>query len=191
MLQYGFFKARRGPDANMYFHPSFIRGAPYLLSELLKCKKAQAQSPSRIQNREHDFITNDASRRLLDGENFEKALKVQSKAVLSYAQCRYNAAMYTCIPQHQQKLMSTNTQSLLPYLGDELSSSESDSSWRRGNSNEAFHKIFENSIVSENEASDSLHYCPDSDGVSTAVSSKASLNDCAAMALISLAGCAS
>lgn len=180
----------------MYFHPSFIRGAPYLLSELLKCKKAQAQSPSRIQNREHDFIKNNASRRLrkesvLDCENFEKALKVQSKAVLNYAQCRYNAAMYTCIPQNQQKLMSTNAQTFLPYLGDELSSSESDSSWRRGKSNVAFHKLFENAIVSENEASDSLHYSPDSDGASTAMSSKASLNDCAAMALISLAGCAS
>lgn len=37
---YGFSKVRRGPDADMYAHPSFQRGHPELLSELKKCKTA-------------------------------------------------------------------------------------------------------------------------------------------------------
>lgn len=35
-LQYGFTKVRRGPDTDMYAHPSFVRGCPDLLSELRK-----------------------------------------------------------------------------------------------------------------------------------------------------------
>jgi len=37
---YGFNKVRRGPDADMYAHPSFLRGRPEFLSELKKCKSA-------------------------------------------------------------------------------------------------------------------------------------------------------
>lgn len=37
---YGFSKVRRGPDADMYAHPSFLRGRPEILSELKKCKSA-------------------------------------------------------------------------------------------------------------------------------------------------------
>merc|ERR1711862_642939 len=33
---YGFFKVRRGPDIDMYAHPSFIRGCPEALSHLRK-----------------------------------------------------------------------------------------------------------------------------------------------------------
>jgi hypothetical protein len=35
--QYGFSKVRRGPDTDMYAHPSFIRGKPELLYHLRKC----------------------------------------------------------------------------------------------------------------------------------------------------------
>mmetsp|Transcript_20774 Transcript_20774/g.23267 ORF Transcript_20774/g.23267 Transcript_20774/m.23267 type:complete len:259 (-) Transcript_20774:200-976(-) len=34
---YGFSKVRRGPDADMYAHPTFIRGKQELLCQLLKC----------------------------------------------------------------------------------------------------------------------------------------------------------
>jgi hypothetical protein len=180
----------------MYFHPAFVRGAPYLLSELLKCKKPPAQSPSRFQNREQKFVKSHTPLRLfkesvLECENSKKALKVKSKTALNDAHCRYNAAMNNCL--HQQYLVSLNTQTILPYLTDESSYSEAtDISWRRGNSNEAFHMLDFNLIhASENESCDSLHCCPDLDGASIAVRSKVSLNDCAAMALISLAGCAS
>eukprot|EP00557_Chaetoceros_sp_GSL56_P001300 CAMPEP_0176492992 /NCGR_PEP_ID=MMETSP0200_2-20121128/9314_1 /TAXON_ID=947934 /ORGANISM="Chaetoceros sp., Strain GSL56" /LENGTH=273 /DNA_ID=CAMNT_0017890631 /DNA_START=71 /DNA_END=892 /DNA_ORIENTATION=+ len=37
---YGFSKLRRGPDADMYAHPSFLRGRPEMLSQLKKCKTA-------------------------------------------------------------------------------------------------------------------------------------------------------
>jgi hypothetical protein len=37
---YGFTKVRRGPDTDMYAHPSFLRGYPDMLSELKKCKSA-------------------------------------------------------------------------------------------------------------------------------------------------------
>merc|ERR1711862_1092534 len=33
---YGFFKVRRGPDTDMYAHPSFVRGCPETLSQLKK-----------------------------------------------------------------------------------------------------------------------------------------------------------
>jgi hypothetical protein len=39
-LQYGFSKVRRGPDTDMYAHPSFIRGKPELLHHLRKCPTA-------------------------------------------------------------------------------------------------------------------------------------------------------
>lgn len=35
--QYGFAKVRRGPDADMYSHPSFLRGHPEMLMQLRKC----------------------------------------------------------------------------------------------------------------------------------------------------------
>jgi hypothetical protein len=181
----------------MYFHPAFVRGAPYLLSELLKCKKAPAQSPSKFQSREKKFVKNNTPLRLfkesvLKCENIEKTLKAKSKAALNDAHCRYNAAMYNCMFPHQQYLVSLNTQTFLPYFCDESSYSEAtDISWRRGNSNESFHITLGSANASENESYDSLHCCPDSDGASTAMRSKVSLNDCAAMALISLAGCAS
>mmetsp|Transcript_19334 Transcript_19334/g.44054 ORF Transcript_19334/g.44054 Transcript_19334/m.44054 type:complete len:239 (-) Transcript_19334:173-889(-) len=50
---YGFSKVRRGPDADMYAHPSFIRGSPSNLSELRKentrglKKLPQTQSSSK------------------------------------------------------------------------------------------------------------------------------------------------
>mmetsp|Transcript_20448 Transcript_20448/g.26821 ORF Transcript_20448/g.26821 Transcript_20448/m.26821 type:complete len:246 (+) Transcript_20448:19-756(+) len=34
---YGFSKVRRGPDADMYAHPSFLRGRPEMLMQLRKC----------------------------------------------------------------------------------------------------------------------------------------------------------
>jgi hypothetical protein len=37
---YGFSKVRRGPDADMYAHPGFIRGCQDNLSQLRKCKSA-------------------------------------------------------------------------------------------------------------------------------------------------------
>jgi len=37
---YGFSKVRRGPDADMYAHPSFMRGRSDKLSQLRKCKSA-------------------------------------------------------------------------------------------------------------------------------------------------------
>lgn len=37
LFQYGFTKVRRGPDTDMYAHPSFIRGLPERLSQLRKC----------------------------------------------------------------------------------------------------------------------------------------------------------
>lgn len=37
---YGFSKVRRGPDADMYAHPSFLRGSPEILTDLKKCKSA-------------------------------------------------------------------------------------------------------------------------------------------------------
>jgi hypothetical protein len=37
---YGFSKVRRGPDADMYAHPSFLRGQTDTLAELTKCKSA-------------------------------------------------------------------------------------------------------------------------------------------------------
>lgn len=46
---YGFTKLRRGPDADMYAHPSFLRGCPEMLSELKKCKSATAATAA-IQN---------------------------------------------------------------------------------------------------------------------------------------------
>lgn len=42
---YGFSKVRRGPDTDMYAHPSFVRGCPEVLSELRKC----SNSKERIQ----------------------------------------------------------------------------------------------------------------------------------------------
>jgi len=40
LIKYGFSKVRRGPDTDMYAHPSFLRGYSDLLSELKKCKSA-------------------------------------------------------------------------------------------------------------------------------------------------------
>lgn len=42
-LQYGFSKVRRGPDSDMYAHPSFIRGQPDLLMLLRKCTSTVKQ----------------------------------------------------------------------------------------------------------------------------------------------------
>lgn len=38
---YGFSKVRRGPDTDMYAHPSFVRGCPEALSQLRKCTSSK------------------------------------------------------------------------------------------------------------------------------------------------------
>jgi len=43
---YGFAKVRRGPDTDMYAHPSFIRGKPELLLHLRKCSSASRRKTS-------------------------------------------------------------------------------------------------------------------------------------------------
>jgi hypothetical protein len=40
---YGFSKVRRGPDTDMYAHPSFVRGKPELLTRLRKCASAASR----------------------------------------------------------------------------------------------------------------------------------------------------
>ena len=42
--QYGFSKVRRGPDTDMYAHPSFVRGKPELLTHLRKCTPARKKT---------------------------------------------------------------------------------------------------------------------------------------------------
>jgi HSF-type DNA-binding len=58
LFQYGFSKVRRGPDTDMYAHPSFIRGKPELLSELRKCSSAVSRrKASRSVGDESDVST--------------------------------------------------------------------------------------------------------------------------------------
>lgn len=44
--QYGFTKVRRGPDVDMYVHPSFRRDQPETLSLLRKCTSASGRKRS-------------------------------------------------------------------------------------------------------------------------------------------------
>lgn len=57
---YGFSKVRRGPDTDMYAHPSFLRGQPDLLSELKKCKSA-ADRKRQAKSLNHEMTTSAAS----------------------------------------------------------------------------------------------------------------------------------
>jgi hypothetical protein len=45
-VQYGFAKVRRGPDMDMYAHPTFFRDQPETLSLLRKCTAERKRSPS-------------------------------------------------------------------------------------------------------------------------------------------------
>ena len=46
LLQYGFTKVRRGPDMDMYAHPSFVRGHPEMLGLLRKCTSSSGRKSS-------------------------------------------------------------------------------------------------------------------------------------------------
>lgn len=46
-FQYGFAKVRRGPDTDMYAHPSFVRGQPETLSHLRKISSATRRQISK------------------------------------------------------------------------------------------------------------------------------------------------
>ena len=46
--QYGFAKARRGPDTDMYAHPSFVRGEPDMLTQL---RKSTSSSRRRLSSK--------------------------------------------------------------------------------------------------------------------------------------------
>eukprot|EP00934_Nitzschia_sp_Nitz4_P001449 Nitzschia sp. Nitz4//scaffold2_size372955//62102//62805//NITZ4_000372-RA/size372955-processed-gene-0.474-mRNA-1//-1//CDS//3329546623//1449//frame0 len=55
---YGFTKLRRGPDSDMYAHPSFIRGEPELLTQLRKCTSASKhRSPKQSVRKSSDSDT--------------------------------------------------------------------------------------------------------------------------------------
>ena len=45
-LQYGFTKIRRGPDVDMYAHPSFVRDTPATLLELRKIANGGRKRPT-------------------------------------------------------------------------------------------------------------------------------------------------
>jgi hypothetical protein len=47
LKQYGFAKVRRGPDTDMYAHPSFLRGQADSLSDLRKCNSTAARKKGR------------------------------------------------------------------------------------------------------------------------------------------------
>jgi hypothetical protein len=50
MVQYGFSKLRKGPEAGMYHHPDFVRGKPDNLYKLKKCKTASDRKHSLESN---------------------------------------------------------------------------------------------------------------------------------------------
>ncbi len=52
--KYGFTKVRRGPDTDMYAHPSFVRSYPDLLIELRKSSSASRKRPSRVSSEDTD-----------------------------------------------------------------------------------------------------------------------------------------
>eukprot|EP00529_Nitzschia_sp_RCC80_P031082 CAMPEP_0113453288 /NCGR_PEP_ID=MMETSP0014_2-20120614/7281_1 /TAXON_ID=2857 /ORGANISM="Nitzschia sp." /LENGTH=358 /DNA_ID=CAMNT_0000344679 /DNA_START=58 /DNA_END=1134 /DNA_ORIENTATION=- /assembly_acc=CAM_ASM_000159 len=55
---YGFSKVRRGPDTDMYAHPSFIRGKPELLFNLRKCATAtKNRTVAAASNKKNDNTT--------------------------------------------------------------------------------------------------------------------------------------
>mmetsp|Transcript_15118 Transcript_15118/g.17609 ORF Transcript_15118/g.17609 Transcript_15118/m.17609 type:complete len:296 (-) Transcript_15118:265-1152(-) len=55
---YGFSKVRRGPDSDMYAHPSFLKGRPDLLSQLKKCRYGgDKKSKSNGMNPEKESVT--------------------------------------------------------------------------------------------------------------------------------------
>lgn len=52
--QYGFTKVRRGPDTDMYAHPSFARKHPELLSQLRKCTSAARRRLLKVSSEDSD-----------------------------------------------------------------------------------------------------------------------------------------
>ena len=52
--QYGFAKVRRGPDTDMYAHPSFIRSRPEMLSQLRKSTTASRRRLSKSSSEDSD-----------------------------------------------------------------------------------------------------------------------------------------
>mmetsp|Transcript_25639 Transcript_25639/g.60680 ORF Transcript_25639/g.60680 Transcript_25639/m.60680 type:complete len:342 (+) Transcript_25639:606-1631(+) len=63
-VQYGFSKVRRGPDTDMYAHPSFIRGKPELLFNLRKCATAtKNRTVAAASNKKNDNTTGPSAAR--------------------------------------------------------------------------------------------------------------------------------
>mmetsp|Transcript_83053 Transcript_83053/g.240329 ORF Transcript_83053/g.240329 Transcript_83053/m.240329 type:complete len:225 (-) Transcript_83053:111-785(-) len=58
---YGFTKVRKGPDTDMYAHPSFVRRQPELLSELRKSTSASRRRASRSLSEDGDSISSRSS----------------------------------------------------------------------------------------------------------------------------------
>mmetsp|Transcript_34594 Transcript_34594/g.98425 ORF Transcript_34594/g.98425 Transcript_34594/m.98425 type:complete len:230 (-) Transcript_34594:125-814(-) len=58
---YGFTKVRRGPDTDMYAHPSFLRCQPDLLSELRKSTSASRRRVSRTPSEASDSSASSGS----------------------------------------------------------------------------------------------------------------------------------
>lgn len=181
----------------MYAHPAFIRDAPHLLSELMKCKKASEPSTAAAQyrgpnaNKINNSVVFDKEA-ILNSENVRKSLKPQSMTMLHYVHRRRHDATHNCTSQQQHHLVSTTTHLYLPQLTNITGCSAITASTRKQeNLNVAFPNYRQNNYVAANELDELSHCCPDSEFVVAAKGTKANLSKCAALALISLAGCSS
>jgi len=177
---YGFFKTRRGPDANLYSHPSFIKGAPFLLSELVKCTKRKATVSRRTSTSASSTVTIETSIEHLDSFEEQELLPPKPGPLRAPAMLHYVHYQY---PVHQ--VSPTNT-SHFSMLADTTS----------GCSHPPLHDIRDHDQLSRSlekknraiqgvEGSSIKH-----NQVARSCSVKTSVNACAAMALMSLAGCA-
>jgi hypothetical protein len=182
----------------MYAHPAFIRGAPYLLSELMKCKKAPEPSTAAAQyrgpnaNKINNSLVFDKEA-VLNSENVRKSSKAQPMTMLHYVHHRrQHDTTHNCTSPQQQHFLSSTTHIYLPQLSAISGCSAATASARKQEKlNVVFPNYHQNNYVAANESDELSHCCSDSEFVVASKSTKANLSKCAALALISLAGCSS
>ncbi|KAL7537023.1 hypothetical protein ACHAWF_005636 [Thalassiosira exigua] len=104
---YGFTKVRKGPEIDMYYHPSFTRGDEGGLSKLRKRTKARATKSAPL-----NLLTPRPS----SSPNFQHSIRVVSPIISSY----YDDSLLTTDAPHLQCKQNRENSERLSILADAM-----------------------------------------------------------------------
>jgi len=129
---YGFTKVRRGPDADMYAHPAFIRGYPQNLSQLRKNASSTYTGRKTTSN---SSISPSLSKNSLIQKPISLIVNKASQAkVRSHSSSTHDPSVNQSIP----KLHSCYIENVRPYVYSDQCKNQAKSSMLKSNLNQLF-----------------------------------------------------